>query len=101
MGKFSKPKMTRSRGGSFYAAKIRSDPCVFCGHHVGPKGGVAIMTIDHIMPSSRNGLNHWMNFAPACSQCNNRKGELSVLEFLLGGHRNRPKLWSRPGVNFF
>jgi hypothetical protein len=84
----SKAKKSRTRGSSYYSQMIRSDPCVFCGRHKGKKGGITQMTVDHIHPTCKGGGNNWMNFAPSCSTCNNRKGALSLLENLMGFRRD-------------
>lgn len=61
---------------------IRRDPCVYCGTTVDKR------TIDHIFPKSKNGPNAWYNYAPACHSCNQKKGNLSVLEMLMGAKKN-------------
>lgn len=35
-----------------------------------------IMTIDHIMPKNRGGLDVWENLVAACAKCNTKKGNL-------------------------
>jgi len=34
-----------------------------------------LMTIDHIIPKSKGGLNHISNLDPMCSRCNEKKGD--------------------------
>jgi 5-methylcytosine-specific restriction endonuclease McrA len=41
--------------------------CQYCG----TKNG--IITIDHIVPKSRGGLDSWDNLVTACIKCNNKK----------------------------
>ena len=58
--------------------KIRIDPCAYCGSsdHV-------LRTVDHIEPKASGGFNSLGNLASCCSGCNNEKGSMSLLEFLL------------------
>jgi 5-methylcytosine-specific restriction endonuclease McrA len=53
--------------------------CVYCGAKPGTiqKGKVIArsdLTVDHILPRSRGGKDHWTNTACACYMCNHRKG---------------------------
>lgn len=53
--------------------------CIYCGVAIGDvRRGKMIrredMTLDHLLPKSRNGRNTWTNTACACSPCNQRKG---------------------------
>jgi 5-methylcytosine-specific restriction endonuclease McrA len=58
-----------------YVEIIRRDPCAYCG-------GLAD-TVDHIVPISAGGRNHWSNLAPACRSCNSGKKDHSLLVALL------------------
>lgn len=40
------------------------------------------MTVEHITPRSRGGNNRFENLMVCCSQCNNRRGNRSIVEFL-------------------
>jgi 5-methylcytosine-specific restriction endonuclease McrA len=42
--------------------------CQYCGSRKGP------MTIDHVVPRNKHGLDTWENLVTACVRCNNRKG---------------------------
>lgn len=42
--------------------------CQYCGTHTAP------LTIDHIQPRSRGGMDSWENLTTACIPCNNKKG---------------------------
>ncbi len=42
--------------------------CQYCGAH-------GDLTLDHILPKSRGGLDTWENLVAACIRCNNRKGD--------------------------
>ena len=48
--------------------------CQYCGRHRSELRGREFLTRDHIVPTSRGGLNIWQNVVTACSPCNNRKG---------------------------
>lgn len=39
--------------------------------------------MDHIYPKSRGGENSWRNYTAACANCNRKKGENSLLGYLL------------------
>jgi 5-methylcytosine-specific restriction endonuclease McrA len=38
------------------------------------------LTIDHVIPRSKGGMNTWDNLVTCCSSCNLRKGNKSVEE---------------------
>ncbi len=42
--------------------------CQYCG-------GKNALTVDHVLPKSRGGKDHWENLVAACIPCNNRKGD--------------------------
>jgi len=45
--------------------------------------GESFATIEHILPYSKNGLNHHSNYGHACAHCNNqRRGSLDLDEFI-------------------
>jgi len=53
--------------------------CIYCGAKPGTvqRGKVMAkndLTVDHILPRSRGGKDHWSNTACACYHCNHRKG---------------------------
>ena len=83
-------RRANGRGSSYYRTQvIKTDPCVYCG-----EPGAST---DHIHPTSDGGVNSWVNFAPTCIKCNNNKGSLSVLGFMLNqagriSRRNAAKL---------
>jgi 5-methylcytosine-specific restriction endonuclease McrA len=41
--------------------------CQYCGGH-------ERLTLDHVLPKSRGGLDTWDNLVAACVPCNNKKG---------------------------
>ncbi len=43
--------------------------CQYCGNAATP------LTIDHVIPRSRNGEDSWENLVAACIRCNNKKGD--------------------------
>ncbi|MFQ5612559.1 MAG: HNH endonuclease [Anaerolineae bacterium] len=44
--------------------------CQYCGQQPRHKD----LTLDHVLPRSRNGRTAWDNVVTACTRCNNRKG---------------------------
>lgn len=48
--------------------------CQYCGEKNGD------MTIDHIVPKSRGGVDSWDNLVTACRRCNNKKGSRTPQE---------------------
>lgn len=50
---------------NIYIEIINSGPCVYCGSEA--------MTVDHIWPLSRGGIEHEDNLVPACNKCNAQK----------------------------
>ena len=49
--------------------------CQYCGRHRSELRGRQFLTRDHVLPTSRGGLNSWDNVVTSCSPCNNRKGD--------------------------
>jgi len=45
-------------------------------------GKYILMTKDHIVPTSRNGVNHMSNFQVMCTDCNRQKGNKLESEIL-------------------
>ncbi|MBC7371872.1 MAG: HNH endonuclease [Bdellovibrionaceae bacterium] len=43
--------------------------CQYCGYQISPKH----LTLDHVVPASKNGKKNWTNVVSACRQCNQRK----------------------------
>ncbi len=70
---------------------LLNEPCVYCGQ--------AAETIDHIVPQSTGGASSPANLTPACASCNNQKGSMPLVLFLvhypIGGRRVRSKLQER------
>jgi 5-methylcytosine-specific restriction endonuclease McrA len=54
---------------------LMQDPCVYCGG--------APLGLDHIRAAAKRGHNGWENLAPACGRCNNEKGTLELLRYLI------------------
>lgn len=64
--------------------------------------------IDHIVPISRvNQLvtgcspNHWSNLAPCCQNCNNKKGDGTILMWCWRGRRRSPDVFLKYFVKGF
>ena len=51
--------------------------CAYCGKKI----EFDDMTIDHIIPLSKNGGNDLANTIPSCQLCNNQKADRSIEEF--------------------
>lgn len=63
-----KLKVTRQR-----LLKRDNYECVYCSSKKN-------LTIDHVIPKSKGGSNHWTNLVTCCSSCNVRKGSKSLDE---------------------
>lgn len=50
--------------------------CQYCGR-IEPEER---LTLDHVIPLSRGGKDHWTNVVVACRMCNNRKGSFTPEE---------------------
>lgn len=50
--------------------------CAYCGRLFGDKS----LSRDHILPTSRGGLDVWTNVVTACSNCNHRKDDQLLSE---------------------
>lgn len=46
-----------------------------------------VMHVDHVMPRSRGGPDHILNYAPSCPPCNMSKSEKDVTAFIAGLRR--------------
>lgn len=53
--------------------KRDSHRCLYCGSNKD-------LTIDHVIPKSRGGMDTWENLATACNPCNNKKGNRTPKE---------------------
>ena len=64
----------------------------------GGKHGRLLMTKDHIIPRSKGGRNHWMNYQTMCSRCNAKKADQETTEdWKLSDFRER---WNAIHVKF-
>lgn len=52
-----------------------------CGERCCSCGGTDHLTIDHVIPTSRGGLNHPANLQPLCSACNSSKHDRPECDF--------------------
>ncbi len=50
--------------------------CAYCGNHF----HLDALTREHIVPTSRGGIDTWMNCITACRNCNGRKGNRTLNE---------------------
>jgi 5-methylcytosine-specific restriction endonuclease McrA len=67
-----------------YKLALRNDPCFYCST---PSEG-----LDHITPQSKGGANNYTNVIGACSPCNSRKADRTLLEFMLAELDRRVQL---------
>jgi len=58
-----------------YAMDLYTDPCVYCG--------AVAEEVDHIVPVSAGGPNHWSNLTASCRPCNRHKHTKPLLHFML------------------
>ena len=49
--------------------------CQYCGERMAAKD----LTLDHVVPASKNGRKDWTNVVAACRQCNHRKANRTPL----------------------
>ncbi|WP_161965394.1 HNH endonuclease [Rhodococcus sp. P1Y] len=59
-----------------YRRAIEHDSCYYCGRS-------GVMHDDHKLPLSLGGTDHWYNLCRACSDCNLRKGTMTVVEWVV------------------
>lgn len=62
-----------------YRKVLSRDPCFYCGTTEPRK----LFHIDHYVPLSRGGTDHWWNLVQSCDECNLRKKEKDPLKFLV------------------
>ena len=80
--KFSLDPMTRS-----FRKVVQCDPC----SNPGCSGENTQIAADHIVPASDGGDNIWSNYGSLCRSCNARKGNHSLLIFLLDALPSRSR----------
>ena len=61
-----------------------SHACQYCGYHGDD------LTLDHVVPRSRGGIDSWENIVTACVRCNVRKGNRTPREASMF-IRNQPR----------
>lgn len=57
-------------------AKRDAYECQYCGKYL----LLSEVTIDHVIPRSKGGANHWENVVAACESCNSRKADQTLKE---------------------
>lgn len=63
---------------------LRLEPCVYCGRVKAELPPNRPMTIEHVVPKCEAiRPRGWRNYAPACWSCNNRRGAMPLLHFLV------------------
>ncbi|WP_369147096.1 HNH endonuclease [Streptomyces sp. R44] len=53
--------------------------CAYCDRPFGEK---VVAEVDHIRPLAKGGRDEWVNFNPACRECNRGKGDLDVDDWI-------------------
>jgi 5-methylcytosine-specific restriction endonuclease McrA len=69
--------------------KIQNDCCYYCGRESRK------LSVDHLVPISRNGKNSLDNIALACLSCNSAKCSLTESEFWAILAKRHPRKWIR------
>lgn len=49
--------------------------CAYCGSKS------KRLTLDHVLASSKGGVNSWFNLVPACAKCNSSKGSKNLTDW--------------------
>lgn len=62
----------------FYLLLLERNMCHYCKKYIELNNA----TIDHIIPSSKNGSNRIMNCVISCEKCNNNKSSIPYLDFV-------------------
>lgn len=85
--KKEKEKARQIRRSRWWQNKISHCSCYYCGMDLTPEA----VTMDHILPLSRGGSSNKGNLATACKNCNNRKKNLTPVEWVayLDGSLNK------------
>ena len=52
----------------------------FCCQYCGDRFSTAQLSLDHVVPRSRGGIESWQNIVAACLKCNVRKGNRTPVE---------------------
>lgn len=58
--------------------RVQNNKCFYCEKSLLQNGKTHI---EHLIPISRGGTNHWQNIVISCQSCNNQKKTLTLLEF--------------------
>lgn len=66
----------------------KAEWCVYCFKQKGT-------TKDHITPKSQGGTRDWWNIAPACRDCNGRRGVVPFLVFMIRRRAERAAMRRR------
>jgi hypothetical protein len=74
-----------------YLDDLMEDPCVYCYGKAD--------TYEHILARSRGGPDGWPNIAPACRDCNNKKGDRTIIEMMMGWRWNNDEAPQHPRAN--
>ena len=85
--KIAKYKYMRTR-----LSEAQNHKCCYCGvETVDIPNTRKSFTIDHVIPKSRGGINHWNNYVMACGRCNNKRQSKSAEQFYEKSSKSDPK----------
>lgn len=62
-----------------YREVLRQDPCPYCGNIPAPMN----RSLEHVIPRSHGGRNSWDNLVGACFPCNQRRGNIPFLYWMV------------------
>ncbi|HIG26670.1 MAG TPA: HNH endonuclease [Verrucomicrobiales bacterium] len=74
-----KEKARRLRKTQWWRNEIAKGVCHYCKQSFRPEE----LTMDHVIPLSRDGKSRKGNVVPCCKSCNNRKTYLTPVEMIL------------------
>lgn len=72
----TQPILTTSKVNKELLLERDNYSCQYCGKDLNRK----TMTIDHVIPRSKNGKNTWKNLVCCCKKCNQKKGDFYMDE---------------------
>jgi hypothetical protein len=73
-------------------AYLKRDPCVYCYRVTDD------MTIEHVVPRSRGGIDSSINKVGCCHACNNGRGSMRLAFYLLKRNGRLPRLHWNPAA---
>lgn len=80
---------TKSKPTVKYLYKRFRGRCQICGE----KKPVSVMTLEHIEPKCKNGIDDWSNITMTCLPCNNKKDDIYPYYDYNGERLEAPRRW--------